>query len=1400
MEEIYELTNPQKSIYLTEQYFQNTTINNICGSVLIKENVDLKLLNTAINYFIQNNDSFKLRFKLDDTKLVQYFTKDEFYNFEVINIKKESQIETFAKKEVNTKFDLLGSRLFNFKLFKLPSGFGGFIINSHHIISDAATLSLLATEIMQNYSKLLKNEPIEDKPYSYVDYINSEKQYLTSSRFSKDKKYWDELLNPLPDAATFLPTNSTTNDSPCAKREEFVLDIVLVNKIKQYCLKNNISLYNFLIAIYAIYFGQINNMETFTLGTPVLNRASFNEKHTSGMFINTSILKIDISNNIEFKEFVKNISKDTLGMLKHQKYNYQFILNEIRKKDKSIPNLYDIMLSYQVTGATDNTIDVPYIAKWYGTDYISNTLNVHFHDNDGTGSLIVSYDYKVSKISSQEIDKMHKRIIDMFKQVISNDAVLIHNIDIITNDEKNELLNVYNNNSFSYPKDKDLIQIFKDVVQKRPHKTALVFEDKKISYQDLDNLSDSLANYLSSFDINFEDKIALFYDKSIEVFVSILAILKLNAAFVPIDIDYPQDRIKYILKDSNCKLCLTTLKLRDKISDLCKTICTDALNLYNRSLFIYKPKSISSLAYVMYTSGSTGRPKGVMIEQKSIIRLVKNPNYIKFAYSERILQTGSIVFDACTFEIWAALLNGFPLYILKKEDLLNPIFLGKYIQKNKISILWLTAPLFNQLSDINPVLFKGVKYLLTGGDVLSPKHINKVMSVNPKLKIINGYGPTENTTFTCCFNIDKKYENNIPIGKPISGTTCFVTSKVGNLLPLGIPGELLVGGDGVSRGYLNKDNLTKEKFIQNPFDKTSIMYKTGDLVKWNKNKTIDFIGRIDNQVKIRGFRVELNEINNTILSYPNIKNSVTIIQTINGSKEICSYIVPKEEITIDDLKNYLKEYMPTYMVPNYFKIMDEFPITINGKIDTKKLPAPTLSVKNKEITEPKTTFEIEIYEIIKKMVGYDEFSTTDNFFDDLNMDSLSSMELCSNLYKYDVSIQDISDYPTIQQLANKIEKHLKVSHFENILPKIDIKNEKFDFNLSNCLLTGSLGFLGMHILRELLLCNKVENIYLLVRDKGNVSYEDRFKEALNYYFKDDLKKETKNKVKLISGDFSLENLGIEEKQYKKLTKKVTTVIHCGANVKHYGKFQSFMASNVKGVQNIIEFCKNSNSKLAHISTVSVGGYQENTENVVLSENDFNINQTFNNHVYMITKYLAEYHVLSAINNSKLQAKIFRIGNIMPRYSDSVFQPNAKDNAMFSRLKTIIKLGKITKEYENLLIDFSPVDLCANAIMKIMQSPSKQTIYHIYNNNQISLKDFLKKGKINLNHVNAKDFINELQTLKSPLASHLLNDMQSTNIHLTEVTNDLTTNFLAKKGFMWNNIDNNYIKNLIDMIN
>lgn len=1026
--ETYNLTNPQKTICQMEQYYNGTNINNICGTVTIKQDISLDKLNEAINIFVQNNKSFRLNFKEENGKVIQFFTEQENEKYEIVNLKDYKAVQNLAQKLSEEIFDIYGKKLYKFVLYKLENGHGGFIVLTHHIISDGATLALVGTEIPENYRKLILNEKIESKDYSYEDYIQDEEEYMKSTKFKKDEEYWNNLYSDVPEVARIpsITSKKNVNSSGKAKRKEYLVENSICNQISEFCKKNKISTFNFFMAIYSIYLSRVSNLKDFVIGTPILNRSSFKEKHTAGMFINTVPLRITLNDNIDFITFVKKIAKDSLSMLRYQKYPYDMLLQNLRKKESTLPSLFDVMLSYQITKPHDKNIEIPYSVEWLGTSTISNGISIHIHYINGEDDLNISYDYQIEKYGEEDIENMHNRILYIASQVLENENILEKDIEIVTKEEKNQILYEFNNTKTDYPKDKTIIELFEGQVEKTPNNIAIVFEDRKLTYKELSEKVNALALYLKSKDVKHGDIVCMLFDKSIEMIVSILSVLKLGACYLPIDINYPKDRIDYIIEDSQSKIMLSTKNIASKSPSNISALYVDLDNtdIYNAkipltNLEFFDPQDT---AYIMYTSGSTGRPKGVMVKNINVIRLVKNTNFIKFSENERILQTGSIVFDACTFEIWAALLNGFELYIIKKLELLDVSLFQKYLSKNSISILWLTAPLFNQLCESNPQMFSNVKYLLTGGDVLSPRHINMVRNANPNLTIINGYGPTENTTFSTCFTIDKTYENTIPIGRPIANSTAYVVSPNGSLMPIGFAGELWVGGDGVSSGYFNNPDLTNDKFIKNPFG-SGMIYKTGDLVKWLPDGNIDFIGRIDNQVKIRGFRVELSEINNILSKFNNIKECTTIIRDVQSKKTICSYFTSKDEITISEkeIKDYLKEYLPNYMIPTYISQLDKMPLTVNGKIDKKQLPEVTLESEHK-IINPTNEIQKTLLELFKTVLNLENISMSDSFFE-LGGDSLLAIKLIiyiNEKLKIRISMQKLFDNPTIIDLSNLI--------------------------------------------------------------------------------------------------------------------------------------------------------------------------------------------------------------------------------------------------------------------------------------------------------------------------------------------------------------------------------------------
>ncbi len=1038
---LYELTNPQKNIYFMEQYFKNTAINNICGSLIIKQEVDLKLLNSAINHFIKNNDSFKLRFTLVGSEIKQYFTEDKDYEFEIININNVNQVKEYAKKMVSTPFDLFNSRIFDFKLFKLSNDFGGFIVNVHHIISDAATFSLMGREIIQIYSKLLKNEIIIPKTYSYIDYINSEKEYLKSSRFQKDKTYWNDLLTPLPEIATIGPNNSTNNINDIrAKRKEFILDEKLVDKIKDYCTQNKISFYNFLVGIYSIYIGRINNMDIFTLGTPVLNRKNFAERHTSGMFISTSLLKIDMSNNPTFAEFVKNIAINSMKMLRHQKYNYQYIIEDIRAKDNTIANLYDILISYQITQATDKSLDVPYSTKWYGTDFIGSTLEIHFHDNDDTHNLLIEYDYQIAKLSCTDIINMHNRILNIISQVLKNSNIEINNIDIVTPDEKNELIYNLNETDLKYDKNIPIIKYFEKQAELIPDEAALIFAGKKMTYKELNEKANSLAYELRANGVTNNTIIGIMAERSFEVIIAILAVLKSGGCYIPIDPEYPQDRISYMLSDSKAAILLTNNN--HSINTTAKII---NIKLDNN---IYKSnkeniKNISKpedLSYLIYTSGSTGIPKGVMLTQKNLSNfyhaMKSQIKYLKDGKKHNIISTTTVSFDIFIFETIISLSRGLTLFMTNENEQKITSKLEQIIKENKIEIIQTTPSVmkFHLNSIKNKKDLKSLKYIMLAGEPLSEIIVNKLKEIIPGVTVYNGYGPSETTIFSSVkdvSNIEK-----ITIGRPIANTQIYILDRTQKILPQGIIGEIYISGDGVGKGYINKKEQTEKIFIKNPFKKDKIMYKTGDLGAFDKNGEIICYGRIDNQVKIKGLRIELEEIEKQLLSIYNISNAIVIKKEINGKDVLCAYYTPKGPVDEDIVKTILQNKLPQYMLPQFFIKLEKIPYTPNGKIDKKALPMPKIQKKHKEKLEIRNNIDKELMKIIGKMLNAENINLSDTILD-LGGDSLTAITLSTKIlskFNVEINIKDILSKYTIKDIS----KYIKENQSKNI-SKIKIK-------------------------------------------------------------------------------------------------------------------------------------------------------------------------------------------------------------------------------------------------------------------------------------------------------------------------------------------------------------------------
>ncbi len=1025
------LTNAQKSIWVTEQYYKGSSINNICGTAVIQEKVDFEKLKESIQIVCKKHDNFWLEFKLNEGNVEQVLSEKKEIQIDTINIAGKNQLETERNKIVKTRFQLENSKLFKFYIFKFIDGKGAFMLNIHHLISDAWTLALICNDIIKTYSELIQNKEVEKKAiYSYIDYIKSEQQYQESEKYNKDKQYWIERFKTIPEVATIPGSIKGDIDetNPAGERKKYEISKENVEKIKKYCKENKISLYNFFMAIYAIYIGEVSNLDEFTIGTPILNRTNYKEKNAAGMFINMAPFRININEDIEFKQFIKNIARDSMDMLKHQKYSYQCLLEELRKENKSIPNLYNILLSYQITNAKQNEGTIEYETEWTFNGYCADNIDIQIYDLNDTGNLNIAYDYKTSIYKVEDIKNIHRRILNIIKQVVSKEEIKLSEIDIVTPEEKEKLLVEFNKTELKYDKNIPFIKYFEKQVEKTPDDIAIVFEDKEMTYRELNERANSLAYKLRENEVTNNTVVGILLERSFEMLISMLAVLKSGGCYIPIAPDYPKDRIEYMLEDSEATIILTSQNRRNLADKKLINVKDERIyenhkeNLEN----ISKPEDLS---YLIYTSGSTGTPKGVMLKQKNLSNFYNSMKniieYLKDGKNHKILSITTVSFDIFGFETLMSLTRGLTVYLTSENGQKMTSKIERIVKDSNVEIMQTTPSVMKfhleNLNDENSL--KSLKYIMLAGEPLTKTLVDRIKQIIPNVTIYNGYGPSETTIFSTIGNATNQEE--ITIGRPINNTQIYILNKNKKVMPQGTIGELYISGDGVGKGYMNKEQQTNASFVINPFIDGKVMYKVGDLGAFDDKGEITCYGRIDNQVKIRGLRIELQEIEKRMQAVYNIHDCVVVKKVVKGKDALCAYYVERGHVSKSVLKTVLYSKLPEYMVPQYFVKMEQLPHTPNGKVDRKALPDPVIDENELEIVKPRNEIDKELIKIIEKMLQVDKVGINNTLLE-LGGDSLTAITLTTKvLSKFNVqlNIKDILSNYTIKDMSDYIAEN-----------------------------------------------------------------------------------------------------------------------------------------------------------------------------------------------------------------------------------------------------------------------------------------------------------------------------------------------------------------------------------------
>ncbi len=1399
----YALLPQQKAIYAACSKEPDALTYNMPAEFILPEDIDIERLKQSICKMVNHHKLLKSCIRMKAEEIMGIYDDNAELVFE--------EYGTDEREKFIRPFDLSIAPLVRVGFMK-----NRMLFDIHHIVADGASINIIMRDIVSSYEGM----DLSDVKASYADYS----RFFYEQDMGKHKIFFIDMLK-----GDFEPVMLPETKKPeqSGRSKFYQISGEIVSRARDYAKRRNLTDTMVFLGVYGIMLSKYTSQKNILSSIVLQNRIHADTKNMVGMFVNTLPIQLDVSGSID--DYMQKIRHLVLNLFEYQELPLSMI-EDLVGMDKNVINTSFV---YQADGEKKLNLD--------GRELVPRFLDTHTSKFDLTMEITpltqgmkIRMEYNCEKYDEVLMDRLAEAYIRILLQL---DRENIEDIIAMPEEEYHKVLEQFNDTYIEYPREKCIHELFTEQVNKTPERVALVFEDKKFTYRELDEMSNSLAHFLREKGVKPNDVVPIIAKRSWHVIVAMLGVLKAGGAYLPVDPNYPEERIAYMLSETKADIVLTVGKELNESK--IKIIDLEQFDYLCNVSSISNRNQATDLCYVLFTSGSTGKPKAAMIRHTNLGNFVDNNSYNKYRYAmvntcKYVLANTTFTFDISVFEIYLTLLNGLTLILTR--EMADTSYLAGLIIKYDVDVIHATPTkifMLLQNEKFREAIAK-VKLLMIGAETFS-QELHRVISSYTDAIIYNGYGPTE-TTIGCSFKRiqgsrlsirELKEPVDITIGKPIANTQIYILDKDSNPVPIGVAGELCIAGAGVGKGYLNRPELTAEKFVPNPFATEEnhhgkIMYHTGDLACWRADGEIEYLGRIDTQVKIRGLRIELGEIESVMSSFEGIQfTAVADKRDENNRQYLVGYYTADENFTIDEkkLRQYLATKLPKYMVPNYFMRLEKLPMTPSGKTDRKNLPVPDFTVQVNEYIEPETEQEEKLCRLMEKLLHAEKIGVDDDFFE-LGGDSLSAIEYVAKAHSLgiDFALQNVFDYPTVRQLCNFLNDGVeeKVQYAAADFDKYqcifeqNVINEQFvpeKRSLGNVLLTGATGFLGAHILDQLMK-EDTGKIYCLIRSSKAQDRRGRLHEILSYYFGDKYNEEIGRRIIPVIGDIELKGLA------EQMPSDVQTVIHAAASVKHYGSYAYFHKVNVEGTQHVIDYAKSVGAKLIHISTLSVSGnsmaddftvYRSEQEKFFY-ETSFYIEQPLDN-VYIHSKFEAEKRVYDAMLGG-MDAKVIRVGNLTNRASDFKFQPNYKENAFLTRVKAILEFGLFPDYLVELYSEFSPIDLTAQGIVKIAQYADKQTVFHLNSNRVIYFERFLEivhELGISMKVVDGVTFNKELQkTIRNTGTEYIFealqNDMDEqgrlvydSNIR---IKNEFTLWFLEKAGFAWNETDLDYIKGYI----
>ncbi|WP_161975672.1 non-ribosomal peptide synthetase [Tengunoibacter tsumagoiensis] len=1054
--EPFPLSFAQQRLWFLDQLAPDLPFYNVLLALELKGVLQQSALERALSEIIARHETLRTTFQIFDEQPAQVIAASIPLPLRFIDLRSQpsSNRDQVAMKEAQaeaeTPFDLTQGPLIRILLLKLEEERHLLVINIHHSISDGWSMGVLFRELIALYSAYReeKPSPLHHLPIQYVDFALWQREWLQGAVLQEQSIYWKEQLQGIPtiiDLPTDYPRPSVQTFR--GSLETFSFPAHLHTALLDLSKREGVTLFVTLLSAFQVLLLRYTRQEEFLIGTPIANRTHSEIEELIGFFVNTLALKSDLRGRPTFHDVLKRMQAVCVGAYAHQDFPFEQLVEELQPvRDLSRQPLVQVVFALQ--NAPLPVLHLPNLTlNAFELDSHGAKFDLSLSLNEFEGTLRGIVEYSTDLFTQRFIKDMIRHYQHILEAICRDTEQVVWNLPLIDLVEEQQLLQLGQGSRPSYPQ-QSIASLFEDQVERTPEAPAVTYRETTLSYRQLNERANQLAHWLIASGVQIESPVGIALERELETVITLLAVLKAGGAYVPLDPQYPETRLEILIQSANISHIVTRQVFAHRVEAFAPLTLLDrdadaiAQEATTNPLV---PVGPHNLAYIIYTSGSTGVPKGVLIEQRGVVRLVTTADYVTLDSSQVFLLMAPFSFDASTFEIWSPLLTGGQLIVCPIEQpSLDEIC--DIIEHNHVTVLWIAVGLYHQLANGYLQRLQGLRYLFTGGDIVSATKVAQTLQDLPGCRFIHCYGPTENTVYTTCHPIDSVdlQKTTLPLGGPIPTTDLYVLDEQRQPLPIGIPGELYIGGDGLARGYLD-EVLTRERFISNPFstDPASRLYKTGDKVRYLANGQLEFIERMDRQVKIRGFRIELEEIEITLAQHPDIKDVVTIAREDQpGEKYLVSYLVVTNETTttVTALRAYLSEKLPQYMIPSTFVKLEQLPLMPNGKLNRDALPIPDM--ERPDLSEayvaPRTPIEALVAEIMLQLLNKSQIGVFDNFFD-LGGDSILATRIVTRLretFQVTITLRQFYAQPTVAHITEVILQALSEQVGEEFLTEL----------------------------------------------------------------------------------------------------------------------------------------------------------------------------------------------------------------------------------------------------------------------------------------------------------------------------------------------------------------------------